>query len=148
MDAFQRKTLRESSTMQELHNNHQVAFFICHFCTKGGSQFSFISCGTYRVCTSVVFDSYPRGMHAFPPLLVFRKFFYQTCLEIDPFNYPQIARVASCNDDGRVYKRILSRLGDEWKKIFSNSTCFSCMARKPENNMTCRHSLGVCFFTK
>jgi hypothetical protein len=50
---FRERLLRESSAMQELRNNHQVAFSIRHFkaffhlaidhfCTKSDSQFSFI----------------------------------------------------------------------------------------------------------
>ncbi|KAF7910009.1 uncharacterized protein EAF01_003727 [Botrytis porri] len=158
-------------------------FAIRHFCSNEDSNFSFIEASRFSnpvsesflahltlflknvdrkqllnfgvpiIASALVFDSYPPGMHAFHPLLVFRKFFYQTCLKIDPFKYPQLTRgietafcqyavnVVSSSDEGSVHKNTLSRFNNEWKDIYSNTTCFCCMARRPENTMSCRHAI-------
>jgi hypothetical protein len=40
----------------------------------------------------------------------------------------------------RAHQAMLSRF-TEWKGIYSNTTCLSCIARAPENTLSCRHSL-------
>ncbi|KAJ8067019.1 hypothetical protein OCU04_004399 [Sclerotinia nivalis] len=156
---------------------------IRHFCLNGDTSFSFIEASRASnpisedflvhltsflqnvdrkqllnfavpvIASALVFDSYPPGMHAFNPLLVFRKFFYQTCLKIDPYKYPQLTRgietsfsqyaiaVVNSNKGELIHKNALSRFDKEWEKIYSNTTCFCCMARKPENTMSCRHTI-------
>jgi len=40
-----------------------------------------------------------------------------------------------------IHKKVLLRFREIWRTTFSNTTCFSCMSRGPENSLTCHHSL-------
>jgi hypothetical protein len=131
------------------------------------------------IASALVFDSYPAGMHGihlfwfvfggtnmrlgFHPSLVFKQFFYQTCLQIDPFrdayqrddlSSSQLANaieVAFCEyaleiiktgvDEISLHRKVLLRFKDIWKTIYSNRRCLSCFARTPEDTLQCRHSL-------
>jgi hypothetical protein len=45
-------------------------------------------------------------------------------------------------DTAVTHKAVLSRFKDEWRGIFDNRTCLTCIARAPENHtLDCRHSL-------
>ena len=38
------------------------------------------------------------------------------------------------------HKKLLRSLSIIWQKLYSNVTCISCLARRPENPLSCRHS--------
>ncbi|KAF7877694.1 hypothetical protein EAF04_001365 [Stromatinia cepivora] len=96
--------------------------------------------GVPIIVSALIFDSYPPGMYAFHPLLVFRKFFYQICLKIDPFKYPQLTRSI-----GTVFCQyavnVVSSSDKDSKDIYSNTIYFCCMVRRPENTMTYRYAI-------
>lgn len=99
----------------------------------------------------------------FHPSFVFRQFFYQTCLQIDPFkdayqredaSFSQLTNaieVAFCQyalelintgeDGALVHRKVLSRFKDIWKTMYSNRKCLACFARSPEDTLQCHHSL-------
>ncbi|KAH8787540.1 acyl transferase/acyl hydrolase/lysophospholipase, partial [Hyaloscypha sp. PMI_1271] len=115
------------------------------------------------IASAFVFDSYPPGMHFFNPILVFRQFYYQICLKVDPFrdrnqpwdsHTPQFAsavEVAFCqyafdviksrSNDESIHRKALLKYKELWKGVRSTATCFSCFARSPENTLKCKHSL-------
>ena len=101
---------------------------------------------------------------AFHPLLVFRRLFYNICLRVDPFrsadpptsaiSSPQFTNaieVAFCQyaseinnaqaDEILVHQNVLLKFKELWTNLISNVTCFSCLARSPENTLECHHSL-------
>ncbi|RDL41162.1 Uncharacterized protein BP5553_01141 [Venustampulla echinocandica] len=115
------------------------------------------------IASALVYNSYLDRMHSFLPASVFKYFFYQLCLCIDPFvakglppveSSPQFttaieasfcqyaSEVASTALDGiTVHRKVLSRFPDVWKNIQSNVICLSCLSRRPEDTLQCRHSL-------
>jgi hypothetical protein len=37
------------------------------------------------------------------------------------------------------HKKVLHSFHAEWKRVYFNTICLSCLARKPENSLTCGH---------
>jgi hypothetical protein len=94
---------------------------------------------------------------------VFRQFFYQICLQIDPLKdayqrddltSSQLANaieIGFCEyafeiiktevDGASVHRKVLLRFKDIWKTIRSNRNCLSCFARTPEDTLQCGHAL-------
>jgi hypothetical protein len=128
------------------------------------------------IASALAFDAYQLGLHgmnerpiphplltcqAFRPMAVFEQFFYQICVQVDPFRSAQPpstgSQVASAigvafynfalehskvgGGDFSVHQRVLIKFRDCWKDLHSNTTCFSCLARSPENSLSCLHSL-------
>ena len=94
--------------------------------------------------------------------MVFQAFYYDLCLRLDPYHTPYnaspLARsfvediresfckyayaiIRSLDYEMHVHQQVLSSFESEWQTLFSNHTCFSCLARPPENTLTCDHSL-------
>lgn len=95
---------------------------------------------------------------------MFRKLYYQLCLNIDHsrtkdravggFTSPQLAHaieVAFCElafqiinqgqNDIALHQNTLSRFKDIWVDLYDNISCLSCFSRAPEDTLDCHHSL-------
>ena len=95
---------------------------------------------------------------------MFRKLFHRLCLKIDPFltgpkittqhpttRFTTALESKFCEfanqlmikdvDDESFYSGILSSFKESWHQIHSTTTCFTCLARRPENTLECDHAL-------
>ncbi|CZR55716.1 uncharacterized protein PAC_05604 [Phialocephala subalpina] len=116
------------------------------------------------IASALVFDAYPPGMHAFHPLLVFKEFFLQTCLLLDPFKngdsyssdissqFANAVEIAFCQYafdviksaafEGDCHRKVLLRFKRLWKDFHRNLTCLACLSNVPENTLLpCSHAL-------
>jgi len=94
---------------------------------------------------------------------VFRQLFQQICQEIDPFplihhdfelSFSQFAEAIEAafsqyaiqiirgeEWDGCLHRATLIRFKDVWATMYTNVTCLSCLARSPEDTLSCHHAL-------
>jgi hypothetical protein len=92
---------------------------------------------------------------------VFEQLFRQTCLNLNPFGdredqdshtqFTRAVEIAFCqkalavmgigDQDGNLHRNELIRFKSVWREMYSNTTCYSCFARSPENTLDCHHSL-------
>ncbi|KAI9676515.1 MAG: hypothetical protein M1817_000673 [Caeruleum heppii] len=112
------------------------------------------------IASSLLMDSYPPGMHAFDPKLVFQESWRSNCFQALRSSYASLEFAASqcarieehmeamfpslefehCTSS--QLRRGTLQVGSKyWQQLKTNRTCLFCLRRKPEHTMSCGHSI-------
>ncbi|EXJ56219.1 uncharacterized protein A1O5_12675 [Cladophialophora psammophila CBS 110553] len=121
--------------------------------------------GAPMIASSFLLDSYPPGAHMFDPVSVFRELYRNTLCRLSEsrvmafeessdvilrsgfinsverhlLGYFQQSSRRGGKSSAEIHTENLERFRDRWRNIRSDSTCFTCLRRRPQYNQYCGH---------
>ncbi|KAJ5976458.1 hypothetical protein N7481_010165 [Penicillium waksmanii] len=106
------------------------------------------------VASAFLMDSYPPGMHGFPPSVVFTVLYEAHCTDIwnaYPFGslterirsrfVERFAEFSVNRTSSSIRKDALGQFHRQGGNLYSTTTCFVCLFRPPEHMLPCTHAL-------
>ncbi|KAL8770679.1 MAG: hypothetical protein Q9209_003747 [Squamulea sp. 1 TL-2023] len=112
------------------------------------------------IASTILLDAYPPGMHRFDPMVVFARLYQKPCLRAFEQVYQRVSVAekrtlmirtyltdlfatmqSSMIPAADVHRRNLRTLTIPWEQIHSNRTCLYCLRRRPEDPLSCGHTV-------
>ncbi|KAL3428780.1 FabD/lysophospholipase-like protein [Aspergillus tetrazonus] len=113
-----------------------------------------------HIASAILMDAYPRGMHQFSPVTVFRSLYQRpcitalrTCYSTETLANLQCQRIehflaelfqAMVTDAApahHIHRQNIARYQGYWIPVRSTKTCFWCLRRDPEHPQGCGHMI-------
>ncbi|KAK1657663.1 hypothetical protein BDP55DRAFT_734742 [Colletotrichum godetiae] len=129
---------------------HHIQRFLHRF---GGDEASLRTFALPYLCSAMMLDAFPPGMHNFAPEQVYRSLYKPIvvralhALRLPRTHEALVERIVrrlhprTGSQSRRYHRKCMLAYARRWRNIFSDRDCLVCLARAPEYPLSCGHAI-------